>query len=179
MRPVEGYEGLYSVTECGEVYSHYRDRMLKPYKKRDGYYVVSLVGRDKKVKYRRVHRLVAAAFCPKPEGCDIVNHKDMDIENNHADNLEWTTVSGNTKHAFDNSLAFRRNQALASAKGAAAMELEIAAYKNGRYIGRFVGKKKCADALGVSEKTVYNRINGRFSSRSGYDFKVVMPSADH
>ena len=44
----------------------------------------------------RVHRLVAAAFCLKADGCDVVNHVDGDPDNNAATNLEWTTYKGNS-----------------------------------------------------------------------------------
>ena len=50
------------------------------------------------MKNHLVHRLVAEAFCPKPEGCDVVNHIDSNRVNNHKSNLEWTTASGNIQH---------------------------------------------------------------------------------
>lgn len=56
----------------------------------------------------RVHRLVALYFCEKHEGCNVVNHIDSDKTNNHASNLEWTTISGNTKHCFENNPVFRK-----------------------------------------------------------------------
>lgn len=46
-----------------------------------------------------VHRLVAEAFCAKPDGCNVVNHLDSDRRNNRASNLEWTTQRGNIEHA--------------------------------------------------------------------------------
>lgn len=63
--------------------------------KKTGYRQMLLKG--KKVS---VHRLVAAAFCEKPEGCDVVNHLDGNPQNNMATNLEWTTFAGNNLHAF-------------------------------------------------------------------------------
>ena len=53
-----------------------------------------------------IHRLVATAFIPNPESKRTVNHKDMNILNNHIDNLEWSTYSENKLHAiaFKNAL---------------------------------------------------------------------------
>ena len=49
-----------------------------------------------------VHRIVAEAFLGKePNGKPYVNHKDKNTENNAADNLEWSSVSENTKHGLE------------------------------------------------------------------------------
>lgn len=51
-------------------------------------------------KYERLlaHRVVATKYCHKPEGCNYVNHKDGNRLNNHPDNLEWLTLTGNQLH---------------------------------------------------------------------------------
>ena len=46
-----------------------------------------------------VHRLVATAFIFKPDKNLIVNHLDENPSNNRADNLEWTTYSGNSSYS--------------------------------------------------------------------------------
>lgn len=46
----------------------------------------------------RVSRLVATAFVPNLANLPIVNHIDSDPQNNRADNLEWTTLQGNSDH---------------------------------------------------------------------------------
>ena len=46
-----------------------------------------------------IHRLVACAFVPRPEGKDYVNHIDCNPGNNHADNLEWVTFRENLEYA--------------------------------------------------------------------------------
>ena len=51
-----------------------------------------------------VHRIVAAAFVPRPPGSDVVNHLDGVKDNNLPSNLEWTTSSGNLAHAFKTRL---------------------------------------------------------------------------
>ncbi len=45
-----------------------------------------------------VHRLVAIAWKPNPHNKPEVNHLDFDRQNNHGDNLEWSTSSENKKH---------------------------------------------------------------------------------
>lgn len=59
-----------------------------------------------KIMYR-VHRIVALAFVENadPENFNIVNHLDGNKSFNHYKNLEWTSASGNCKHAADTNLA--------------------------------------------------------------------------
>ena len=110
-KTIVGYEELYEVSNTGKVRSRDRKtlrgirkgRELKPSIIHQGYYSVSLCNGGC-VKYARVNRLVAEAFCEKREGCDQVNHKDGNKLNNHADNLEWCTRSENMIHAYQNGL---------------------------------------------------------------------------
>lgn len=114
-KPVKEYEGLYEVSENGEIRScdryintdilHVKSRLIKgkiirQNKKRAGYRTVDLC-RDGKVKTTLVHRIVAEAFIPNPDGLRFVNHKDSNRENNAAGNLEWVTSSENRKHGIN------------------------------------------------------------------------------
>lgn len=51
--------------------------------------------------HRFIHRLIAIAFIPNPQGKDTVNHIDGNKLNNSIDNLEWLTYGENNKHAYD------------------------------------------------------------------------------
>jgi len=62
--------------------------------------------RNVKYKNKRyvVHRLVATAFIPNPDGKSDVNHKDGNKNNNSVDNLEWMTRTENLYHSLRTGL---------------------------------------------------------------------------
>jgi len=80
----------YSVNELGEIYSHYKDKILKPNKNKYGYLKVSLY-KDEKTYTRLVHRLVALAFLLNSENKPTIDHIDRDKTNNNVENLRWAT----------------------------------------------------------------------------------------
>ena len=115
-REVPGYDGRYEVSSYGRVRSkdmiifnfltkrnNFREGRVLSLQDNQGYLKTRLlmngVGRT-----ISVHRLVAEAFVTKPEGCNVVNHLDGDKANNNAENLEWTTVKGNVRHAWEMGL---------------------------------------------------------------------------
>ena len=99
--PVAEFEGLYLVSNLGRIKSLPRLRnaggkMMSQKVTRDGYFSVCFyVGG--KVYYRQAHRVVAEAFCEKPESEEDlqVHHKDFNRQNNHAENLMWCTLAEN------------------------------------------------------------------------------------
>lgn len=102
-RWIDGYEGLYMVSDQGRVMgtpkrTHY-GHVLALVKKRTGYVRVCLT-KDGKKRYFAVHRLVASAFVGNPEHKPEVNHLNGIRFDNRAENLEWVTRSENEKHAF-------------------------------------------------------------------------------
>ena len=96
-RDVVNYEGLYQVSNFGNIKSIKKNKNLKLLpNKRNGYYEVSL-SKMGIVKRTKVHQLVAIAFLNHtPSGMKlVVNHKDFDINNNSLDNLEIITQREN------------------------------------------------------------------------------------
>lgn len=86
MKPIKNYEGLYSITEDGQVFSHISNKFLKTVKKI--YEEVRLKTKDGKQKCHFIHRLVAETYIDNPNNYPCVNHKDENPLNNHVDNLE-------------------------------------------------------------------------------------------
>ncbi len=103
IREIEGYEGLYGVAADGSVYSLTTDKArrkgrLKECKHVNGYRRVNLY-KDGAMKHHYVHRLVATAFIPNPEGLPVVNHINADPSDNRVENLEWCSQLKNIKHS--------------------------------------------------------------------------------
>lgn len=94
MKEIPGYR-LYMATEDGQIWSVRSNKFLKQRKRSDGYMQVTLCeGNERHQEY--VHRLVASAFVPNPDGHNVVNHMDEDRSNNNAANLEWCTYEHNS-----------------------------------------------------------------------------------
>lgn len=91
-KDIAGYEGLYSVSSAGKIYSRKSEKFMSPKTDKDGYQVVTLV-KDGKMRSFYVHRLVAQAFIPNPENKPTVNHLDENKSNNKKSNLQWATIS--------------------------------------------------------------------------------------
>lgn len=104
-KDIEGFEGLYQVSNFGQVRSlpriivcfskngtpytlHVRGRILS-FRYTKGYAYAHLCDKDHHSRHFAVHRLVAAAFIPNPLHLPEVNHKDEHRSNNHVSNLEW------------------------------------------------------------------------------------------
>ena len=125
-RPVIGYEDLYEVSSLGRIKSADRyvkciingivtksiskGRILRQRKNRCGYSMVYLCNGKGGEKNCTVHRLVAEAFLPNPEGLPQVNHKDENKTNNAVWNLEWCDVRYNMNYGTRNERISKSRQ---------------------------------------------------------------------
>lgn len=98
MIDVVGFEGLYAVTEDGKVWSHKNKLFLAQRYDDDGYARVNLY-REGKSYTRYIHRLVAEAYIPNPEGKTQVDHIDEVKTHNWKSNLRWATPGENSRHS--------------------------------------------------------------------------------
>lgn len=111
-KPIKNYEGLYEVSNCGNVkslskkvkvgiknneFAIRKERILKQALHRCGYKRVTL-SNNKNDKNYYVHRLVAEAFIENPNNYKYVNHKDENKQNNNVNNLEWCSFEYNINY---------------------------------------------------------------------------------
>ncbi len=95
-KDIPGYEGLYQVSNMGNVYS-VRNKKRLATSQRTAYSIVCL-SKDGKQKCFGVHQLVALAFLPNPKNKPQVNHINCNRHDNRAENLEWVTRDENLAH---------------------------------------------------------------------------------
>lgn len=113
-KDIQGYEGLYKISEHGEVKGMERrikapqgtrvikEKTLKPYMSNN--YKKVYLCKDGKCKQYSIHRLVATNFIRPARDKEVVNHIDGNKMNNHYSNLEWCTQADNNKHAMKTGL---------------------------------------------------------------------------
>ena len=111
-KPVQGYTGIYEISNLGRVKSLSRvierkdgntrvteDRIILPFTTKAGYSQIVLC-KDGVRKKHYIHRLVALAFIPNDNPIEkiVVNHKDENPINNTVGNLEWCTQRYNMRY---------------------------------------------------------------------------------
>jgi hypothetical protein len=159
--PVKGFEGSYEVSNLGQVRSldrtivrsdgktmSFKGRMYLPQKDKNGYLILGLrIARQPKY-VAKVHRLVAIAFIPNPEGKPHVNHLDGVKTNNVVENLEWATNLENNVHAVAAGLmVYRRGEEHMNAKVAPEVVRQVRAL---RELGHSYGQ--ISKVVGIKEQ---------------------------
>ena len=182
-KPIEGTAGVYEVSNTGKVRcTNYKQtgetKELTSHEKMGGYLQLR-VKADGKLKTVVVHRLVAKAFVPNPDGKPEVNHKDGNKKNNHADNLEWVTRSENIQHAVDSGL--RERVAVAAMKRGKVWIKELHEMQKTPVIAtnietgdefEFDSQQEAAETLKIQKSHISSVIHGRRKQTGGYTFTM-------
>lgn len=155
MKDIAGYEGLYAITSCGKVWSHKRQKFLKPCDNGFGYLIVNLY-KDGKSKHFRVHRLVAEAYIENPENKPQINHIDKNKTHNYCGNLAWTTAQENIKHSIKDRKENSVKPVLCEETG------EI-----------FSSQTAAAAAIGIHKQSIGNCVRGQQKTAGGFHWRFA------
>ena len=187
-KPIPGYEGLYSVSNKGDVFSHKRNQKLSPKTSSKGYLRVTLCKGIENHKTFGIHRLVALAFIPNPDNKPTVNHLNEIKSDNRAENLEWATAAEQNIYGtrIDRAVAHtdwgKRNEKLDYNEIAKKHDYSqekmcnrkrTRVLKDGKVIGEFRSQREASDFIGVSKSKVSQCVAGIKKSCKGYSFELI------
>ena len=193
-RDIMGFGG-YQVSNLGRVRSidriisvgkHQRKVVgviLKLNYDKDGYKMVSLRNRKRKSNLKRVHRLVAKAFIPNPNGYDCIDHINGVRDDNRVENLRWCTVKMNSsfelalenrskaiKNSYIKNPSLRKVRAETFRKS---LSIRVEVFKNDVSLGIFNSQKEAADFLGIRQSLISNYMRGVNANKNGITIKKL------
>ena len=167
-REIAGYEGLYLISDEGEVIALPKqvigrnaygeivinkiEKQVKHHLRGKGglLYPAVTLSKDGKSKAYSVHRLVAEAFIPNPENLPEVNHKDENPLNCKASNLEWCTHQYNIEYSKAKS---------------------VAQYYDGELIAKYKSISVASKMTGIGRTSINNVLCGWAKTAGGYEWK--------
>lgn len=179
-KPVVGYEGLYEVSNLGNVRSlNYRHtntiKSLSLSLSKYGYFQVNL-WKNCKGKVLAVHRLVAEAFVPNPNNKPEIDH----INTIKTDNTVWFNEDGSInyektnlrwvtkKENMNNPLTIKDlSKIRIGNENAKSIYRTVLQYtKNGKLIKEWTSMNSAARELKISRSGIWSCCNGRNRCKS-------------
>ena len=173
-KDIPGYEGLYQVSNYGNVKSlNYRGtkgkhKCLKLNTDKYGYKIVILANHGKYKSYK-VHRLVAAAFIENLNNYKEVNHKDNNKDNNQINNLEWCDRSYNVKYSYKNGFHIAPKSMLGKKGKNHPISKPVKQYDlNGNFIKEYESANLASQATKVCYMSIKKCRCGRQKTAGGF-----------
>ena len=167
---IEGYAGLYQVSDQGRVKSLKRkrrknERILKPTYDGRGRLYVDLCAGGKR-KRHKVHRLVCKAFHENPDNKSDVNHINENKADNRACNLEWMTHKENCNYGTRN---IRSGKAIAKANSKPVAQCT----KEGELVKTWSSLTEIGKQTGFGIGNISLAANGKYKQAYGFIWKYV------
>lgn len=191
-KSIAGYEGLYDVSNMGRIRSvdrvrrsasdgselgHLKGKVMKPFYSNKGYLLIELF-KDGIGKTFSVHRLVALAFVPNPDGKPCVNHLDETHDNNCADNLEWCTQKENMNYGTaPQRISKKMKERWERGEMKKRPKRQVAKYSlDGKLLEVYPSYLEATRACGSTSDgtTIINCIRGRNNTAYGYKWGYIL-----
>lgn len=169
-KDIEEYEGLYQVSNMGNVksvnrkvknslsksgYIEIKSQIMKQKQRKDGYMYIQL-SKNGKSKGFFVHRLVAKAFIPNPENKPYIDHINTIRNDNRIENLRWATREENDHNPI--TLKNRIGKC----------GIKIKCLNTGEI---FISGSEAGRKLGVDVSEIIKCCKGKRKSAKGYRFE--------
>ena len=169
------FDGEYSITNDGRLYSHRRNKWLKPNTDKYGYlyYIASINSKRITIK---AHRYVAQCFIPNPDNKPTVDHINGNRQDNRVSNLRWATW----KEQQENAITKQRSavvhlktdyQAMGAKRNFGRKKVKVMFQDGHEEI--FPTLKEAANLLGISMSKASECANGKRKMIGGYKLCYV------
>ena len=133
-----------------------------------GYMHIGLRDGTKDKKQFYVHRLVAQAFIPNPDNLPQVNHKDCNVSNNCAENLEWCTEEYNLAYGDRQKKEIETQQLThPNCKEVCQYSLDFVLIKNYR------STKEAERETGVCSTSISSCCRGKLKTAGGFKWRYA------
>ena len=172
LRLIIGSETDY-ITPNGKVYKDYGNNMMYPkanfINKHNGYLYCGITYPEGQ-RQRRVHILVAESYLPNPNNYPVVMHIDNNKANPNVNNLQWGTVSQNTKSAFDDGLQ-KNDKSWEDSQSVHVCVFDM----NKKLIGKYGSISEASRQLHITKTAILNQCNHgvKTKPRCGYYFRYL------
>lgn len=195
---IKGYEGLYAVSEYGNVVSFWKSKfgdLMSLTNKKNWYLSFRAFDRNKKYKTLRVHVVVAETFIGEvPKGYHV-HHKDGNKQNNSVQNLEilsarehcLETIKKNP-HVLDGMISYNKGKQVSNVKNKRKQGFKLNRFPKGKILqftldGEFVAEYYNAmdasretgvcsrNILQVANKEPFNKSGNVRKQAGGYIWK--------
>lgn len=167
-KDIKRYEGVYQVSNCGNVKNIITNKILKRSINQNGYIFYALY-KNGLAKRFRGHQLVAQAFLSNPNNYKYVNHKNGKKDDNTIMNLEWCSASQNMKHSYDIGL-HKKYCGQNNKKSIPIAQLDL----EGNLIKIWDNQTIASKSLKIPRSNIWSVLKGRRKTAHNYKWKYVL-----
>ena len=187
--PIDGYENLYEISNLGRIKRLHREihrrkmgvlvlqeRILSPGVNKGYPRMLLYDSKGRKANFS-IHRLVANAFIPNPDGKPCIDHINGIRTDNRVENLRWCTSAENNgyelarKHISEGKIGRKNGMFGRSGKNSPSHKPVLQYDLDGNFIRKYYGIMEAQRETGVQFKNISKVCHGERYSAGGYFWK--------